>query len=144
MKDVIDWLTRKRLLIVSTILALPWFAFGTHMLYRLYDKYLIVSTLLDYYRLVFWFILPVLVFSAFFLLIESERVFRLWKASLLCFLIVYIAILWRVPWFDHDQFFHLIDKSNVAKALAFFYSIFSLIFITVLALKDRKPKPLKK
>jgi len=139
MHGIIEWFTRKRLLLVSVILMLPLLTWFDRVLFtRLYTQLLWWGNFTDYYELVMYFSIPMLLFSLVFLFIKSDRTFTSWKNTLLIFLLVYILILWHVPWYDNDAFLNLVNKSNVAKLLAFVYTICSLLYIAVLSLRSAR------
>ncbi len=136
MNKIIEWFTRKKLIIVSILSLILLFLIEvdnvTHFLcklknYKCYDLFDFIFLILLFFVLLS---IPILLTFIF----KNKDIFDFWKKTLFIYFFIYLFFIILVPWNWGDVYLP-IYKGTVALALNILFLIFSIIFIVYKSFK---------
>ena len=135
MNNIVNWFTRKRLILVGFVCSLSFlFLIPREILSKVCStNNSICINSFNYLLLILMFGVLIFLFSIIMFFVK-DYVFESWKKTLFIYLFIYLFIIIITPWYAGDGFFH-IQKDLIAVGVSVFYAIFSIILILFKSLK---------
>lgn len=144
MNKVINWFTRRKVLIVGVVGSIVFFLslyLDRMRVCKTLDIYS-SETICTYASVVSIISLAILIFSIILFFIKKESVFRAWKWFTFTYLLIYLFIVIITPWYAGDSrgFFSFSFKLKIFSAFVFtvLYIFISLVIIIYQSLKKNK------
>lgn len=129
MNKILNWFTRRRILIYGFVSAVFFLIFSSRdFIYNTcLNQRMVCYSFAGYLLLIFLFFTTILIPTTISLLFKKE-VFYSWRRTIIIYLTIYLIIILVTPWRGGDVYFR-IEKDMFALYLSIIYFVYSILFL---------------